>query len=87
VWDVGRPADSASVQNPSKDSAQAKAKTELSPAKPDSSHVAKLDSLLTSTAKDKKASKKISDKKAGAKKKNNVVKEKNDTDEPENKSW
>jgi hypothetical protein len=87
VWDVGRPADSASVQNPPKDSAQARAKTELNPAKQDSSHVAKLDSLLTSTAKDKKASKKASDKKSIAKKKNNVVKEKNDADEPENKSW
>ncbi len=77
VWDVGHPQDSARVQNPPKDSLKNQAQR-------DSSHVAKLDSLLTTTSKDKAGDKKDKDKKTKAKKGPAAPKS---ADEGDNKNW
>ena len=86
VWDVGHaPPDSAAVQDLPKDSSLSKAKAVPTQVKTDSSHVAKLDSLLSSTAKDGKTVKKTPEKKAA--KAANSPQEKKASDEPENKNW
>jgi hypothetical protein len=83
VWGVEHAADSNSVQN-ARDSVKAPAPAEAKPAKPDSSHVAKFDSLISKTSKDTKSSKKAQDKKAVKPAK--APKEKQ-AEEPDNKSW
>ena len=87
VWDVsGHSPDSAAVQNLPKDSSLSKAKAAPSQAaRPDSSGVAKLDSLLNTTSKDGTAAKKAPGKKA--KKTAAASQEKNSPDEPDNKNW
>jgi hypothetical protein len=90
VWDIGHSPDSGVAtggQTPTKDSSFSQTKAASSQtARPDSSHVAKLDSLLSTTGKGASGAKQET-KKAAPKKNAAAPKKDNSPEEPENKNW